>query len=721
MADCRDNAAWLRQKVQALRIPTWLSARRWTLAIPVLLGLFAGVWVTGGAMLWPGQVAWLAHGDLAQSYLGWAFYRHAPWAWPPGANPAYGAGLHSSIYYSDSIPLLALLLKPLSAWLPEPFQYFGLWVLACFVLQAVFAWRLLGLAESRPLDRALGTMFFVLAPPMLNRLGGHMALVGQWMILAALWLNLRPSRRCQSAWWTALIAAAMIVHAYLFAMVAAVWVADVAQRQRDLQRVAPVGARDALRRWLPELVPVVAATCLAAWLAGFFMVSGHGMQAEGFGYYKMNLLAPFDGDGWSRFGLRLAQAPGEYEGFNYLGLGGIALVAVALLAAVLRRGERPPRMIPVPLVIVAALLAALAVTCNVGFGAWQWHMPLPQRWWAKLSHLSLQSTGRMFWVAYYLILLAALFAVSRRLRGPARTVLLLALLVLQLVDLYPGLSGMRATLLARARSTPASLHGTFWDAAGERYRTLRQLPLALMSPGWETLASYAQEHRMRTDAVQLARIDWPRFLSLYNHGQAALLDDRLDPDTLYVLDDGEVAVARMAIPAGGAALFRLDGRNVLAPGWSAALPAGAVDLRGFDRAKSPFRWPFHDDLAAHGPGRRLLGEGWNSTAAGAVSTRGDHASLFVPVDGTAGQVARVELDLRRDGSHKPQARELEVWSGTRRVGGCAIATDDCRRLRVDVPLTGTGPRFQALTLRPAPAGVRLRVVLQGIRVAAPSE
>jgi hypothetical protein len=104
-----------------------------------------------------------------------------------------------------------------------------------------------------------------------------------------------------------------------------------------------------------------------------------------------------------------------------------------------------------------------------------------------------------------------------------------------------------------------------------------------------------------------------------------------------------------------------------------------------------------------------------------VSTRGDHASLFVPVDGTAGQVARVELDLRRDGSHKPQARELEVWSGTRRVGGCAIATDDCRRLRVDVPLTGTGPRFQALTLRPAPAGVRLRVVLQGIRVAAPSE
>lgn len=687
------------------------------LAVPVLLGLMACIWVSGGVMLWPGQVSWLTHSDLAQSYLGWAFYRHAPWTWPLGANPAYGVGLHSSIYYSDSIPLLAMLFKPLSAWLPEPFQYFGLWVLACFVLQAVFAWRLLGLAQARPLDKLLGIVFFVLAPPMLNRLGGHMALVGHWMILAALWLCLRPSRQRQSAWWAVLVATAMVVHAYLFAMVVAIWLADVVQRQRNMQQAEPLRPGGVLRRWLPEWVLVVSTTCVVAWLAGFFMVSGHGMQANGFGYYKMNLLAPFNGDGWSWFGLRFAEAPGEYEGFNYLGLGGMALVAMALLTVAWRREPRRQRLIPTPLWIVAVLLAVLAVTCNVGFGSLQWHVPLPRRWWEKLSHLSLQSTGRMFWVTYYLILLAALLVLLQRWRGPVRTVLLLALVALQLMDLHVGLSSLRTTLLARARSTPVSLNGPFWNAAGERYRTLRQLPLALMSPGWETLAFYAQEHRMRTDAVQLARIDWPRFLSLYNHGQATLLGDRLDASTLYLLNDREVAVARLAVPASAAALFRLDGHNVLAPGWSSALPARATDLRLPSSAKSPFQLPFHDDLAAGGPGRLLLGEGWNSTNAGAVSSRGDTASVFVPVDGTSGQQVRVELDLRSDGSHKSHARQLDVWIDGRQADSCMLTSAMCRTLSLEVPLTRTGPHLRELVLRPARSGVRLHVELVGIRVA----
>lgn len=698
-----------------MRIPRWWLTRQWTFAIPVLLGLAAACWVSGGTMLWPGHTGWLVHGDLAQSYLGWASYRHAPWAWPPGANSAYGAGLHSSVYYSDSIPVLALLFKPLSAWLPEPFQYFGLWVLACFVLQAVFAWCLLGLADARPLERTLGTVFFVLAPPMLGRLGGHMALVGHWMVLAALWLCLGPVRRRQAAWWAGLVAITMIVHAYLFAMVAAIWVADMARRQVELQRAAPLRAGGVLRRWLPELVLVAAVTLIAAWLAGFFMVSGQGMQAEGFGYYKMNLLAPFNGDGWSRFGLRFAQAPGEYEGFNYLGLGGIALAALALLLVMLRRARRGPRLIPVPLWIVAILLVALAVTCNIGFGAWQWHMPLPQRLWARLSHLSLQSTGRMAWVAYYLVLLAALFVVLQRLRGVTRVVLLLVLVAVQLMDLYPGLSGLRTTLQARTHTAPVSLHGPFWDAAGRRYGTLRQLPLALRSPVWEELAFYAQLHRMRTDAVQLARVDWPCYLALYNHGQAALLGDRLDPSTLYLLDAREVAVARVAVPEGSAALFQLDGLNVLVPGWPSVLPVGAVSLRTAAAESSPFRLPFQTDMAQGGTGRLLLGEGWDSVGDGEVSSRSDIADVFVPVDGTPGQAVRVELSLRRDGSHAAQAQRMDVWSDGQRVGTCGLADGSCGRLVLELPVMRPGLRFRQLQLRSTRPGVKLRVVLERIQ------
>jgi len=36
--------------------------------------------------------------------------------------------------FFDSIPLLAFLFKPFTSLLPEPFQYFDLWLLACFIL-----------------------------------------------------------------------------------------------------------------------------------------------------------------------------------------------------------------------------------------------------------------------------------------------------------------------------------------------------------------------------------------------------------------------------------------------------------------------------------------------------------------------------------------------------------------------------------------------------------
>ena len=87
---------------------------------PAFLGLAALLLVTGGNMLAPGNVSWLQHQDLAQSYLGWAFYRHDPWGWPLGAHPSYGLEFHSSVYYSDSIPLMAIagLMATVSATLP---------------------------------------------------------------------------------------------------------------------------------------------------------------------------------------------------------------------------------------------------------------------------------------------------------------------------------------------------------------------------------------------------------------------------------------------------------------------------------------------------------------------------------------------------------------------------------------------------------------------------
>ena len=81
--------------------------------------------------------------------------------------------LGSSIVFSDSIPLLALALKPFSAWLPASFQYFGAWIAACFVLQAWFGWKLLRLFVSDRWLALLGVAFFAISPVFAARLWGH--------------------------------------------------------------------------------------------------------------------------------------------------------------------------------------------------------------------------------------------------------------------------------------------------------------------------------------------------------------------------------------------------------------------------------------------------------------------------------------------------------------------------------------------------------------------
>lgn len=680
--------------------------------LPVLLGALACLLITGGAMLLPGNIHWLVQGDLAQSYLGWAFYRHASWSWPPGVNPLYGAGLHSSIYYSDSIPLLAMLLKPWATWLPEPFQYFGLWVLACFVLQAWFAWRLLGLVTPSAIVKAMGVLFFVFAPPMLLRLGGHMALVGHWIVLAAIYLCLRPDRRHQTMWWAILLVVAMMVHAYLFAIAGAIWLADVAQRYRMLALSSTDTFASRWRMLLPGMVLVGAVVMLAAWIAGLFVVSGQGTQAEGFGYYKMNVLAPINGAGWSHLGLNFPQAAGEYEGFNYLGVGGIALILSAAVVAMLRPRASQDRRVTRPLWVVAALLAIAAITCNIGMGTAQWLVPLPEKWRMALSHIPLQSTGRLFWATYYVVLLAALYVLLQRCSVRWQVIVLSGALILQCIDLAPGFANLRTMLSARTHDDAIpGMHGDFWDEAGQRYTLLRVLPLSKPAD-WEQLAFYANSHRMGMDGVQLARIDLDRFMILYNAGQEALLGDKLDPHTLYLLDDREVTVARAAVPAAHATLFRLDGKNVLAPEWSAPLPASAVDLR---HAASPFDLPFHSDFSQTSPGRRLLGEGWNATGTGLMSLS-DTATLFVPGGQDAQRPLRVEVQLHRANTGKSMATELEAWFDGRRIGRCSVADDGCRAWTLDVPGTQHTGYFRRIELRSDVAGAKLRIALDAIRV-----
>ena len=161
---------------------------------PVLVGFVVYAYVTHFNGLNPFKVDWLlpiwrGTVDSSQHYIGWEFFRQAPLLqWPPGKSPNLGPTGGSSIALTDSLPLYAFLFKPLLHWTNRPFQYFGMWILTCFVLQALFAWKLITVWIKKWQHALLAVLFICFMPMFLDRMTWHFALVGHWLLLAGLYL-----------------------------------------------------------------------------------------------------------------------------------------------------------------------------------------------------------------------------------------------------------------------------------------------------------------------------------------------------------------------------------------------------------------------------------------------------------------------------------------------------------------------------------------------------
>ncbi|WPL15601.1 hypothetical protein Thiowin_00503 [Thiorhodovibrio winogradskyi] len=601
----------------------------------LVLGLVAFLLVVGPRALNAQNLAWLEAGgsDPITSFIGWHFYRHAPWSFPLGLNPNYGLELGNAIVYSDSIPLLALPLKAFSSWMPETFQYLGWWLLGCFLLQAVMGWKLAGLLSARMGVRLPAAGLFVFAPPMLLRMPMHPSLAAHGLVLAALYFCLR-SRPERPAWlWLALLVLAALVHAYLFAICAALWLADLSGALLDGQ----IRARAALREMLAAALCVL----LVAWQAGYFSIGSQSAIAGGYGLYRMNGLSFIDPSGYSWLVPDIPERPGDYEGFNYLGLGALALFLGSLLAPWLqaRAGRATDSRPPMPLALrwrrhapLGVMLVALwlfALSHQVGVGPWQFELPLPDVLLALAG--GLRASGRMAWPLFYVLLFALLALAIRRLPAPALPALLSAALLAQVADTSAGWLGPRERMAAPARaalSTP--LQDPFWAAAARHYQILRLLPPMNLHPDWADVAPVAARYRLITDATYLARTDQHAQAAAQRHASDLLSTGAFARDTLYVLEDHQLNAALFNADSRIDLVAIIDGVPVVAPGW-------------LDCPRCPQDWlpaaPRLPALAlasplAFGrdqPGKAYLISGWSNPEPWGVWSDGPSARLVLPL------------------------------------------------------------------------------------------
>lgn len=586
--------------------------------LPLLLGVLAFFLVIGPRALDPQNIAWLKDGDPATHYLGWVNFRHGPWTFPLGLNPSYGLELGSALIFSDSNPLLAMLFKPFDGWLPETFQYFGLWLLACFVLQAWFGWKVLGLITDNAALRLLGTGLMVFSPPMFLRTGGHLSLVAHFLILAALYLALHPALGRRRLAWGSLLGATALVHAYLLVMVALIWVADLFGKV--------MAGKLGRRQGLIEFAGLFALVSVCCWQAGYFSIVD-GAGGAGFGWYRMNLLAPFNADGWSYVLPVFAGRGGDYEGFNYLGLG--VLMLLPLAAFTLWRSDVRPRSLLLrwPWLLLAMIgLSLFALSNQIGFGAYTFSYPLPNTIEGLASIF--RASGRMFWPVFYTLVLLVLYLIVRGYRAPIAIGLLAVALAVQVTDTRIAWQSMRATKMLPPSSVwPSPMRAPFWDSAAAHYKNIRALMPKNQSDQWQPIAWFAATHGLSTDAVYMGRMSPKALEQAQRDAQRRLSSGEYAADSLYILDDDALELAVKNVRSDTDLLTRVDDFVVLAPGWKRCAQCLAMVDEGRSMSALPLSQP--GLVQRFNRQSRQLLKGWAAPESWGTWSEGTEAQIAV--------------------------------------------------------------------------------------------
>lgn len=514
---------------------------------------------------------------------------------PVGMNPSYGLDLSSSIVFTDSIPLLAFIFKPMSFVLPKTFQYLGIWTLTCFILQSYVGFLLAGLIKKDYALQVLGSAFFIMAPPMLWRMGYHTALASHFVILAAIYLCISKQSQHRKLLWAALISLTASIHFYLLVMVMALWTSSLLDFYGDkaCRGMVNLNRQQKLIAYcwaiLIEVILVAPPLLFVIWQCGYFSIGPSAISSSGFGLHRMNFLALVHPGGWSYLipSHHVMNYPGE--GFNYLGLGGIFILLLALLQftrniKAILPGAKKYKF----LILTLFLLFLIALSNNIGVGNKNYFFDIPN---SVLNGLNIvRSSGRMFWPMYYVIIFCALavliWTLPRRL-----CILMLSIgLISQIIDTSHAWLPRRANL-ARIESeriySPSIQDDVFWNCVAKNYKKIIMAPPRYSSKDWVAFSVFAAENKMSTNAVYLARTDQDKLAESTRRVMDSLYDGEYDKESVYIVENQALPVALSGITP-NAKLLNIDGYNVLLPDWSAAkckntstLNAEAPKIRDF--------------------------------------------------------------------------------------------------------------------------------------------
>lgn len=380
--------------------------------LSALLGGIIFIAIYGVNILNPFYTDWLLNGgDLTQHYLGWEFYRKSKWLFPIGLTDQLSYPINNSVMYTDSIPVFAVIFKVLTRGLSERFQYFGLWGICCFILQGYYASKILDKFINDKVQVLIGSIFLILSPTVIFRMYYHTALAAQWLILYSIYLLVEHKRnysnlKKSNLQWGILGVLIGSIHLYFLPMCGALLAVYILYSFAEEKKIN-------LKYILPGISFCIGLLATVYILGGFSSGVGAG-TADGLGYFSYNLNGLVNSIGKSTILTELNMyTQGQYEGFAYLGMGIIVLVALAVILMVFLCHREYLKIIKrnwlkyLILVVALFVLTVLAASPEITFGS-KLLIKLPYSSTIMKCWGIFRSSGRLIWTVYYYVIIGAI-------------------------------------------------------------------------------------------------------------------------------------------------------------------------------------------------------------------------------------------------------------------------------------------------------------------------
>ncbi|MCR4589554.1 MAG: DUF6311 domain-containing protein [Lachnospiraceae bacterium] len=368
--------------------------------------------------------------DIHQHYIGWCHFREAPWTFPLGLMDSLSWPKKMSVLWTDSIPLLAIIFKAFKFILPETFQYFGIYGLFSFAMTggtaALLIYKLSGSGTAALLSAPLVAESFI----MLQRMFYHTSLTAHYLIIIPMLFYLYDGykwsvvKKC--CVWGIYFFIAVMIHPYLWAMGAVIAAFSFIEEILRIKTLVPALATAAVSGAL---------TFAGLYITGAFY--GNVEAAYSFGGYEANLNTFINSMGKGRFLPELPlKNPSQYEGFAYLGLGGLILVIAALIMFIRTFGQNKGKDRKMLIFILCPVFIILSVIPEITFNTRMLiKLPLPG---AVMRILGIfRSNGRFIWPAVILIYAGAVMLICRSKKKVMPALCLVLCLIVQIMDMSP--------------------------------------------------------------------------------------------------------------------------------------------------------------------------------------------------------------------------------------------------------------------------------------------